>query len=179
MKRWIVVLLIVVVAGAVWLFLRPAPNELPPLDAESGEELGTRAVTLFYSRYDGQGWVSEPRSVPSRAHRDEEIEWVVRELLAGPYEARGINPFPRGTQLLAAFYDPELRLLYLDFDGTLVADLPVGSTSELAVLSCLCRTIALGFPEIESVQILVDGLEVETLSGHVDLTRPLRTQDWL
>ena len=33
--------------------------------------------------------------------------------------------------------------------------------------------------EMAQVQFLVDGLEVETLGGHIDLTRPLRTQDWL
>ena len=41
------------------------------------------------------------------------------------------------------------------------------------------RTVAIDFPEIESVQILVDGLEVETLGGHIDLTRPLRPENWL
>ena len=50
---------------------------------------------------------------------------------------------------------------------------------ETMTLSCVLRTIAIDFPEVEGVQFLVDGLEVETLAGHIDLTRPFRTKDWL
>ena len=29
------------------------------------------------------------------------------------------------------------------------------------------------FPEVQNVQILIDGAKVETLSGHMDLSEPL------
>jgi hypothetical protein len=34
-------------------------------------------------------------------------------------------------------------------------------------------------PSVRQVQILIDGREVDTLAGHVDLRRPLRKNDAL
>ena len=183
MKKWIVplVLLLVIGGGAVWFALtyEPAAVEEEEAEVDVAEEMGTRAVTLFFCRNDAQGFVSETRSVPTSLHREDEIETVIAELLRGPNAQAAVQIFPRGTELRRAFYDDRERILYLDFNGTLVAELGGGSATELGLLGSLLRTIAIDFPEIESVQILVDGLEVETLSGHVDLTKPLRTGDWL
>ena len=90
-----------------------------------------------------------------------------------------MRSLPPGARLHRAFYDEELRLLYLDFNQELVSGMQGGSTMELFTLGSILKTIAADFPEIKAVQILIDGLEVETLGGHVDLTRPLRTVDWL
>lgn len=183
MMRWILIVVIALLAigGGVWYVLTLEPGETEETIEELGiaEEMGTRSITLVYGRADAQGFVSESRSVPTRRHREEEVELVMAELLEGPESRGAVSPFPRGTQLRRAFYDSAQRILYLDFNSALVSNLNPGSAIELMLLGSVLRTIAFDFPEIDSVQILVDGLEIETLGGHVDLTRPLRTGDWL
>jgi spore germination protein GerM len=178
----LVVIGLVLVAGGVgvwWLFLRGPAGPGEEMVVEEPTEQGTRSVTLFFGDRQGQGLVSERRTITAYVHRDEEIEAVVAELLAGPRSQRAVRTWPEGTRLRGAFYDEGLHLLYLDFNSSLVTGDIGGSAMETMTLSALLRTIAVDFPEVELVQLLVDGLEVETLHGHVDLTRPFRTKDWL
>ena len=182
--KWIVALVVVLVlAGAgVWYVLTQqsaAPEAVEEEAVEIAEEMGTRTVTLYFGRTDAQGFVTESRTVPTRRYRDEEIELVIAQLLKGPLSQRAVNAFPRGTRLRHAFYDTRERVLYLDFNAALVSNLNPGSAVEMTLLGSVLRTIAIDFPEVEAVQLLVDGLEIETLGGHVDLTRPLRTENWL
>ena len=155
----------------------PPPAEAPPV--EIGDDLGTRSVTLYFGSGDGEGVVSETRSIQSQVHREQEVEAVVNELLRGPQDRQAVQLFPAGTRLRRAFYDEESRTLYLDFSSTLVGGQISGSAMEILTLTTLLRTIAVDFPEVLAVQLLVDGLEVETLAGHIDLTRPLRAKDWM
>ena len=187
MKPWVVwligLLLAVVLGGAVWFAAtyRAAETEDEPEIALLSDplEVGSRAISLYFARADGQGFVRETRTIAVARRRDVEVEIVVGELLSGPRSKSGLHVFPSEATLRQAFYDEDRRLLYLDFNDALVANMNPGSATELAVMGCVMRTIAVDFPEIERVQILVDGLEVETLGGHLDLTRPLRTGDWL
>ena len=174
--------LVVVLGGAVWFAMtyradvEEEPEAAVLLDPV---EVGSRSISLYFSRTDGQGFVRETRTIAVARRRDVEVEIVLGQLLAGPQSDSALNVFPNKSRLRQAFYDEERRLLYLDFNDAIVTNLNPGSSIELAVMGSLMRTLAMGFPEIERVQILVDGLEVETLGGHLDLTRPLRTGDWL
>jgi len=181
--KWLIgfLIVLVLVGAGVWYVLTqpPASVDVAEEEVDVAEEMGTRSVTLYFGRADAQGFLTESRTVATRRHRDEEIELVIGELLRGPRSQRAVSAFPRGSRLRNAFFDTQQRVLYLDFNAALVANLNPGSASELALLGSVLRTIAIDFPEVESVQLLVDGLEIETLGGHLDLTRPLRTGDWL
>ena len=48
-----------------------------------------------------------------------------------------------------------------------------GTTDELLSVYTIVNVLTLNLPAVHSVQLLVDGKEVETLAGHVDLRRPL------
>lgn len=179
----VIVLLVLLVAGAGfvwWTFLREpvAPLEETAM-VDEYEEQGSRSVTLYFGNRQGSGLVSERRTIAAFLHRDEEVEAMVAELLRGPMSRRAVRTWPKGTRLHGAFYDDQQRLLYLDFNHALVAGDTGGSAMETMTLSALLRSIAVDFPEVEAVQILVDGLEVETLHGHIDCTKPFRPQDWL
>jgi hypothetical protein len=50
---------------------------------------------------------------------------------------------------------------------------PGGSTNELLTIYTIVDALTLNLPAITAVQLLVDGKEVDTLAGHVDLRRPL------
>jgi germination protein M len=51
--------------------------------------------------------------------------------------------------------------------------------NELFTVYTIVNTITTNLPDVQSVQLLIDGREVDTLAGHVDLRRPLRKNESL
>jgi hypothetical protein len=74
-----------------------------------------------------------------------------------------------------------LRALYVTAGGEAFVDLsreivtahPGGSLDELLTVYAIVDALTMNLPAVTSVQVLVDGKEVDTLAGHVDLRRPL------
>lgn len=101
------------------------------------------------------------------------------------------NPVVRGKQLLTALIDgptdpdertlpPESNLLefYLlpggvavaDFSSTFADELPSGIQREEMAVDSITDTLAANIPNLHRLKILIDGEEVKTLAGHIDLT---------
>jgi len=173
---------VVGIAAAAWWFFTLTPSQAPVESStvvEEAGEMGTRSVTVYFGRRDGDGLIGETRTIQARRHRDEEVEAVLEELVLGPRDRNAVPTLPSNTRLRRAWYDDTQRQLYLDFNRALVSAEMAGSATETLTVGAILRTIAVDFPEVAAVQILVEGLEVETLGGHLDLTRPLRPGDWL
>jgi len=69
-------------------------------------------------------------------------------------------------------------IAYIDLSSELRDDHPGGSTGELLTVYSLVLTLT-SFPEINKVQILIDGDSSETLVGHIDISTPLeRDESW-
>jgi hypothetical protein len=72
-----------------------------------------------------------------------------------------------------------VRAVFLLDDGVAVVDLSSqartggGTDAEALRVYGLVDTITYNHPAVEAVQILVDGQEVDSLLGHLDLSRPL------
>ncbi|MGD8438925.1 MAG: GerMN domain-containing protein [Holophagae bacterium] len=170
---WIVIAALVIGAVLAWLLVGGgrrvvAPDsgtlEVQPTPTPAPEQ---RVVLLFL----GADGLLHPelRSVPLPSEIDERIRVVVTEMLAGP--TGDLHPVvPWAAQLNAVFVD-----LY----GTAFIDLTAppepltGSHTELILAYGLVDSILLNCPELGAVQILFSGHEVPTLTGHLDLSRPL------
>jgi spore germination protein GerM len=107
----------------------------------------------------------------------EQVAQVVRALVEGPRDG-GVSTIAEGTRLLNAFYDSETGTVYLDFTSELVAGHPGGSSAEYYTVAALVRTVSENFPEVQAVQVLVEGLQVGTIAGHIDAYRPFMVRDW-
>jgi spore germination protein GerM len=89
---------------------------------------------------------------------------VVEALIEGPESA--LTPtIPEGTRLLSVKIKGTTA--YVNFSGALADNHPGGSSGELQTIYSIVNTVALNFPEIEAVQILVDGGKRDTLAGHI------------
>jgi germination protein M len=66
---------------------------------------------------------------------------------------------------------------FVDLGPEIVSGHPGGSAAELLTVYALVNAVTSNLPAIGRVQILVDGREIESLAGHVDLRRPLRRND--
>jgi spore germination protein GerM len=69
---------------------------------------------------------------------------------------------------------------FVDLSGEITARHPGGSLDEIFTVYTIVNALTVNLPAIARVQILVDGKEVDTLAGHVDLRHPLaKSLDWV
>ena len=83
------------------------------------------------------------------------------------------NTIPRGTELNETYIDSQ-QTAYLDFSSHLTDGHIGGITAELLTVTAILKTVFDAFPDdIKQVQILIDGAEVKTIAGHLNLSQPL------
>ena len=69
---------------------------------------------------------------------------------------------------------------YVDLSHEVMAAHTGGASNELLTVYTIVDALTSNLPAISMVQILVDGKQVETLAGHVDLRRPIaRNLTWV
>jgi hypothetical protein len=129
-------------------------------------------ATLFYVSADGTRLAPVDREVTFGEGSVEQAKRIVEAQIAPP-PPDAVSAIPAGTSL---------RALYLLKDGQAYVDLsrevasahPGGTLNEILTVYTIVEALTANLPAITSVHLLVDGREVETLAGHVDLRRPLR-----
>lgn len=147
-----------------------ASREAPPGAGEAAAPIRKDIQVLFASGEDDL-LHAQTRTIFWTAALEDRAKQVLAELLAGPSE--GLLP--------ALPPEVKLREFYLMPDGTAFVDLSKevlglrgGVASEQAAIYAIVNTLALNFPEVRRVGIVVEGEEVETLSGHLDLRYPFK-----
>jgi spore germination protein GerM len=83
-----------------------------------------------------------------------------------------VSAVPAGTALRAVFLT-EGGEAYVDLSREVVSAHPGGTLNELLTVYTIVNALTVNLPAVTAVQLLVDGKEVETLAGHVDLRQPL------
>jgi hypothetical protein len=135
---------------------------------------GDRAVVLVFPRWNGDGWISEDRRVPSRGEPGEDLLALMTALCDGPGTGRAISALPRGTRALAAFVDPARGTAFVDWSRELVAGHPGGSAAETGDPHLHpAHAVAVNFPRTRGLH--APGRRAprsRTLAGHLDLARP-------
>ncbi len=84
---------------------------------------------------------------------------------------RRSSAIPRGVSLRELFVTSQ-GVAYLDLSQELVSNHPGGSSAEELTVFSLSQTLIANFPAVKTVKILVEGREIQTLAGHLDLTIP-------
>ena len=182
---WVVILASLAVAAYFgWQFTnrnldQPDLDFIPELVTVVNEPAGDRAVVLVFPEWDASGFVTEERQIPSRDRAEEDLLGVMTLLCQGPRISGAVSALPAGTRALAAFFDTETGAVILDFSQELVVGHPGGSGAETATLTSILRSVGLNFPDATTCTILIDGSQVETLAGHVNLDRPLELRRFL
>jgi hypothetical protein len=176
-------LVIVAAAAAIGVLLyvwHRSTREPLPVEKPEGVTVvpeGSRTVTLYFAGEESETLIAETRLVAIGKDFIDQVSQVVRALLDGP-RSGGASTIAAGTTLLGAFYDSETAILYLDFSSEIVAGHPGGSSAEYYTIAAIVRTVSENFPEVQAVQILVEGLQVGTIAGHIDAYKPFPVRDW-
>lgn len=144
----------------------------PVVDSVQGEE-----YEIFFASAGGRLGTERRRLEATDLTRQELVSALVREVIRGPSDSSSLGAtLPDGTTVRAVFMIAD-DIAVVDLGGEALRDWTTGSSAEMAAVYSVVNTITGNIPEIQSVQILVEGREVQTLAGHVDLSRPLRPKN--
>jgi spore germination protein GerM len=167
------VIAVAVVTLSVRRLFKPEPNAAPAPTATAPAPVGTAHITatLFYASSDGRALVPVRRDVPaatSVVDQGRQILAVQFQDAPQPY----VQVVPKGTKL-RAFYVTERGDAFVDVSGDIVSAHPGGSATELLTVYAIVNAVTANLPAVQRVQLLVEGKEVDTIAGHVDVRRPL------
>jgi spore germination protein GerM len=144
---------------------RPAAPAAAPT---SGRKIKAR---LFYVSEDGTHLTGVERDVAYGDGSAAQAREIVKAQIA-PAAAPLVSAVPPGTTL-RALYVTTGGDAFVDLSREVVTGHPGGSLDELLTVYTIVNALTMNLPAVTSVQVLVDGKEVDTLAGHVDLRRPL------
>jgi spore germination protein GerM len=149
---------------------QPVTTPLPSQDEEESDEAARRIrVTLYMLSESGTALAAEDREIALADNLQDQAKQVLRELLAGSRQGRS-SAVPQGVQLREVFITPQ-GLAFVDLSQELVSNHIGGSRAEELTVYSLSNTLIANFPAVKRVQFLVEGREVPTLAGHLDLTQ--------
>ncbi|HEX5475497.1 MAG TPA: GerMN domain-containing protein [Vicinamibacterales bacterium] len=180
-------ILVVALAGAWLLFVglprwygsKPvaAPAAVAPAAAAEPAPARKITATLYYVAADGLSLVGAQREVAYGARVPEQARAIVEaEIRPAPPL---LSAIPAGTTLRNVFVT-DRGDAFVDLSSEVRTKHSGGSLDELLTVYAIVDALTVNLPAIARVQILIDGKEVETLAGHVDLRHPLvKNLEWI
>jgi spore germination protein GerM len=161
-----------------WYAAPRGPEAPPPVsDTSPAEPERKIKARLFYVADDGRSLTSVEREVPFGADPGAQAKAILEAQIAPAAEPL-LSAVPSGTRLRAVFIANGEA--YVDVSGEMIAAHPGGSVNELLTIYTIVGALTANLPAVNAVQILIEGKEVDTLTGHVDLRQPLtRNPEWV
>ena len=168
---------IIVVAISVAMFRPRGPEPIPMVpkmlvQEPSDSELPFQEIDLFFFDTESLRHVREKRELRLSLELPDRLKQIIRALISG--SDHGLtSTVPGGTFLYEAYVDAQ-STAYLDFSRHLAEAHIGGTAAEIITIKSILQTVYVNFPEkIQSVQILIEGQEVNTIAGHLDISQPL------
>jgi germination protein M len=191
LRLWLLVgLSLVVFVGAFWLVVAKLPGLLmgPRNGAPAQSSAPTTApaadirrirVSLFYVSDTGLELVPVRREIAYGATPSEHARHIVEAQIQTPPPGFA-SAIPEGTTLRTVYLAPN-GVAFVDLGPEIVANHRGGSLDEALAVYAIVNALTTGMDTtVTSVQILINGKQVDTLAGHIDLRQPLtRSLDWI
>ena len=179
-KRIVFIALGVFLAGCATLMVIPAftvsaagpDREDGPLTGGLSAPAQKSPVHLYFAGHNSYFLMAEQRVVLHPADPVGLAGTIVKALIKGPQKGL-LKTIPADTRLKALFITPD-GTCYVDLSEAVSKNHPGGSKSELLTIYSMVNSLVLNVPEIERVQILIDGNQAPTLAGHIDLQVPVK-----
>jgi hypothetical protein len=180
---------VALLAAGVWLvfamlpsFLTRSPEDTPTAaaGAKAGPAGESRKIqaTLFYVSEDGAELIPVNREVVYGPNPAEQARHIVEAQVAAAPSGL-VSAIPAGTTVRAVFLAGRGEA-YVDLSPEAATAHSGGSLNEALAVFAIVNALTANLADVTAVQILIDGKEVDTLAGHVDLRQPLgQGQKWV
>ena len=134
--------------------------------AKQAEKIG---IKVYYPDDNGMKLVAETRTVETT--QDGKYKVAMESLLSGKKAKGVVTIIPKKAKLKSVAVKDGIATV--DFNEDLVKNFAGGSTGEEMLVGSIVNTLT-EFPEVKSVQILLEGKKVDSLAGHLDTSKPLK-----
>jgi len=171
-----------VIAGLSRVLNTPAPGattaDAAPAPAATDPAVPHIKATLFFASEDGLRLVPTERDVPLAEGVVAQARSIIEAQLSAEPPAPLVSAIPKGAALRGIFVS-QRNEAFVDLDPAIRTAHSGGSHQELMTVYTIVNALLTNLPNLQEVQILIGGQEVDTLAGHVDLRRPLRKNEGL
>jgi hypothetical protein len=150
-----------------WTAPKPATPRPPQVRADPTPRIRAR---LFHLADDSLRLQPVDSEVPFGEGTLEQGRQLTAALLQ-PAPEPFVSVIPPGTTLKGFYLSPE-GVAFVDLSAEAGRGHP-GSLDEIFMVYSIVNTLTDNLPAITAVQLLVDGRQVDTLAGHVDVRRPV------
>lgn len=164
-------LLALILFGVLWLIWPSTTSQRQP-QGTTQAQLEPRDIILYFADLKGLYLVSEEARIAGCNVERQCIAQTLEALAGGSQDLQPV--IPQRTRVLGV--EIEKDLARVNFSRELVERHPGGSLSELLTVYGLTNTLAVNFPYLRRLQILVEGRKLATLKGHVDISRPIKAE---
>ena len=147
------------------------PSAILPGDPVPAETRRIHA-SLFYVAASGDGLIGVDREVVYAPAPAAQARRIVEAQLAQAPEGQ-VSAIPAGAQVRSLFLTSRGEA-FVDITAPLATNHPGGSLHEALTVYAIVNALTVNLPDISAVQILIDGREVDSLAGHIDLRHPIR-----
>ena len=148
----------------------PDDGEDTPKVTKTENGVTTMDVTVYYPDQAGMALIPVKREIKFNDESQKYIE-AVKCLLDAPTEEELTKIFPKGAKIKSITLDKDTAIV--DLDAGITKNFVGGSTGEEFLINSVVDTLT-EFSEVKQVRFLIDGKEVETLAGHMDLSEPIK-----
>ena len=151
-------------------------NKAPTVitDKEKNVVNGKLTIKVYYP--DEQGLKLVPVQKTVKIGSDDKYTATLKALLEGTKEKGLATIVPKQAKIKSVKVQGDTA--FVDFDDNLIKKFIGGSTGEEMLVGSIVNTLT-EFEEIKKVQLLVEGKKIESLSGHLDLTKPVERMNTL
>lgn len=145
------------------------PEKVEPAKNTTAK-IQTQKIKAYYPDESGTKLVAVDRDIKF-VDENEKYSAAIHELMQKPAEKELTTIFPKHAKIKSVTRDGETAVV--DFDKDIAKGFVGGSTGEEFLINSIVDTLT-EFNEVKQVKFLIDGKEIETLSGHMDLSEPLK-----
>ena len=170
----VVGLVVLFFVGPRWLVSAPTEEPDAAVAAASSNVRKIRA-RLLYVAEDGVRLSPVEQEVIYGEGTVEQAKRIIEAQVAQPPPPL-VSAIPAGTKLKTVFVTAKGEA-FVDLTPELRSNQQGGTTNEILTTYTIVNALTLNLPAITSVQILIDGKQVDTLAGHLDLRRPLEQDE--
>lgn len=135
-------------------------------------------ATLYFASEDGLRLVPVESEVALAEGVVAQARSIIEAQLAAPAPPPLVSTIPKGATLRGIFVS-QRNEAFVDLDPAIRTAHPGGTWQELLTVYTIVNALLTNLPNLQDVQILIGGQEVDTLAGHVDLRRPLTKNEGL
>ncbi|MCI6284550.1 GerMN domain-containing protein [Selenomonas sp.] len=137
--------------------------------AKKASDVQTLTVNVYYPNEQGTKLLPSSRKIETGSSKDKYTA-ALESLMKGPTEKGQTAIFPKKAKLLSVTLKNGTAVV--NFSKELQTNFVGGSTGEEMLVGSIVNTLT-EFSEVKNVHILIDGKNIETLSGHMDLSVPI------